>query len=58
MPPINIPAITPYSSGATQGSYISSQPIMQFKDLEVDMVRYDAYKAMIENAKARKKRKP
>lgn len=49
----SIPVLTPFPD-APDGSGANVQPILSFKELEVDRVRYDAYKAMIEKAEARR----
>lgn len=54
--PINIPALCPHPVGNpdSMSSYVSSQPIIQLKELEVDRVRYDQWKAGLV-CKAKKK---
>lgn len=58
---VNIPALRPHANaeqmGLDIGSYVSSQPIIQLKELEVDRVRYDAWKAWIAKTKIKAKRK-
>lgn len=46
---VNIPALCPHPVGNPNSlsSYVSSQPIIQLKELEVDRVRYDAWKASL-----------
>lgn len=55
---VNIPALCPHPIGNPDslGSYVSSQPIIQLKELEVDRVRYDQWKASISKPKARRTR--
>lgn len=55
---INIPAICPYPVGNpdSMSSYVSSQPIIQLKELEVDRVRYDQWKSGIRLSEIRKAR--
>lgn len=54
---VYIPALCqhPVSNPDSLGSYVSSQPIMQLKELEVDRVRYDQWKASLKKPKVRRK---
>ena len=57
MKPVPIPAICPYQIGNPEdclASYASSQPIIQLKELEVDRVRYDQWKASLTRSKSRR----
>lgn len=47
--PINIPALCPYPVGdpTSLSNYVCSQPIIQLKELEVDRVRHDIWKASL-----------
>lgn len=55
---INIPALCPHPIGNPEsiGSYVSSQPIIQLKELEVDRVRYDQWKASLKKSKSKGKK--
>jgi hypothetical protein len=55
---VSIPALCPHPIGNPDslGSYVSSQPIIQLKELEVDRVRYDQWKASISKPKGRRHR--
>jgi hypothetical protein len=55
---VNIPALCahPIGNPDSLGSYVSSQPIIQLKELEVDRVRYDQWKASISKPKSRRSR--
>ncbi len=48
---IKIPCICPNPSSDPNVSFISSQPIIMFKELEVDRVRYDIFKAGLNKSK-------
>lgn len=55
---VNIPAICPsHVHPDSLGSYVSSQPIIQLKELEPDRVRYDQWKAMLTYKRKKKKEK-
>lgn len=56
LPRVGIPALCPLPSpiDGGAGSYVSSQPIMQLKELTVDQIRYDAWKVMIERGRIRR----
>lgn len=56
---VNIPALCPHPVGDPDslGSYVASQPIMQLKELKVDQVRYDQWKAMIAVPKKERRKK-
>lgn len=53
---IIIPALCPHPIGNPDSlaAYVSSQPIIQLKELEVDRVRYDQWKASICKSKRKK----
>lgn len=52
-PVVIIPALCPHPVNNLDllVSYVSSQPILQLKELEVDRVRYDAWKASLRKGK-------
>jgi hypothetical protein len=52
---VSIPALCPHPvNTANVGSYVSSQPIIQLKELEVDRVRYDQWKASLLKTKIKR----
>lgn len=50
----SIPVLTPYPTIEPVDQL--SQPIMQFKELEVDALGYDEWKRMVGKARRRRKR--
>lgn len=54
MNPRSIPVLAPYPTLDPVDQF--SQPILQFKELEVDPVSYDEWKRMVGEARRRRKR--
>lgn len=56
---IRIPCVVAQSSYAGASASIPGQPIMEFKELEPDLIRYDTWKAWLarEQEKERRKKK-
>lgn len=53
---IKIPSINPNATGRHDGIALASvQPIMWFKELEIDWVRYEAWKVEINKRRTKRK---